>query len=39
MIPLKSEEPRRSVAMVNGLLIAVNVLAFLYQLSLPPKVE
>jgi membrane associated rhomboid family serine protease len=37
MIPLRSETPRRSVALVNLLLIAANVLVFTYQLSLPPR--
>src|ERR1700739_2338644 len=39
MIPLKSEEPHRGIAFVNGTLIAVNIVAFFYQLSLPPRVE
>jgi len=37
MIPLKSEAPRRSLGIVNGLLIAANIVIFLYQLSLPPR--
>jgi hypothetical protein len=37
MIPLRAENPHRNVAVMTGLLIAVNVVVFLYQLSLPPK--
>jgi membrane associated rhomboid family serine protease len=37
MIPLRTENPRHSFAVANGVLIAVNVLVFLYQLSLPPR--
>ena len=37
MIPLRSETPRRTIAWVNMLLIAANVLVFVYQLSLPPR--
>lgn len=38
MIPLRAENPRRTFEVVNVLLIAVNVVVFLYQVSLPPKV-
>jgi len=34
MIPLKDENPTRSFPIVNYCLIAVNVLIFLWQLSL-----
>src|SRR6266699_3071515 len=37
MIPLRAENPHRSVAAITVLLIAVNVVVFLYQLSLPPR--
>src|SRR5580693_8095124 len=37
MIPLRAENKRRSVAVVTTLLIVVNVVVFLYQLSLPAK--
>ncbi len=36
MIPLRDMTPRRSVPLVTVLLIAVNVIVFLYQVSLPP---
>jgi rhomboid family protein len=36
MIPLRDMTPRRSVPVVTVLLIAVNVIVFLYQVSLPP---
>jgi len=38
MIPLRAESPRRTFAAVNLLLIALNVIVFLYQVSLPPRV-
>jgi membrane associated rhomboid family serine protease len=37
MIPLKSDNPRTSPAIVNTMLIAVNILIFFYQFSLGPK--
>jgi len=37
MIPLRAENPRRTFAAVNLLLIAANIFVFLYQVSLPPK--
>jgi membrane associated rhomboid family serine protease len=37
MIPLRAENPRRTFAVVNLLLIALNIVVFLYQLSLAPK--
>ena len=37
MIPLKDLTPRRSFPVVTLLLIAVNILVFAHQLSLPPK--
>jgi membrane associated rhomboid family serine protease len=37
MIPLRAENPRRSVAFVTALLIALNIIIFIYQLSLPPR--
>ena len=37
MIPLRSETPRRTFPLVNILLIAANLLVFVYQLSLPPR--
>jgi membrane associated rhomboid family serine protease len=39
MIPLKSEEPRRSAPFITILLIALNFFVFFFQLSLPPKAE
>jgi membrane associated rhomboid family serine protease len=36
MIPLKDMTPRRSFPVLTLLLIVVNVLVFIYQLSLPP---
>jgi membrane associated rhomboid family serine protease len=39
MIPLRSEAPRRTFGTINVLLIAANILVFIYQLSLPPRVE
>jgi len=37
MIPLRVDILRTRVAICNGMLIIANVLAFLYELSLPPK--
>jgi len=37
MIPLRVDILRTRAAICNGLIIIVNVLAFLYELSLPPK--
>ena len=37
MIPLRAENKRRSVAVVTTLLIVINAVVFLYQLSLPAK--
>ena len=37
MIPLRAENPRRTFAVVNLLLIVANIVVFLYQVSLPPK--
>jgi membrane associated rhomboid family serine protease len=37
MIPLKDMTPRRSLPVVTLLLIAVNVVAFMHQISLPPS--
>jgi membrane associated rhomboid family serine protease len=37
MIPLKDMTPRRSLPVVTLLLIAVNVVAFIHQISLPPS--
>jgi membrane associated rhomboid family serine protease len=37
MIPLRVDILRTRVAICNGILIIANVLAFLYELSLPPK--
>jgi membrane associated rhomboid family serine protease len=37
MIPLRAENPRRTFAIVNLLLIALNITVFIYQVSLPPK--
>jgi len=36
MIPLKDDNPTRTFPFINIALIVANVLAFLYQLSLPP---
>jgi len=38
MIPLKNLDPRRSFPIITLILIAVNVLVFVHQLSLPPRV-
>src|SRR2546426_10305580 len=37
MIPLRDENPTRTVAVVTILLIALNVAAFLYEVSLPQR--
>jgi membrane associated rhomboid family serine protease len=37
MIPLRAENKRRGAAVITTLLIVVNVVVFLYQLSLPPQ--
>jgi rhomboid family protein len=37
MIPLRAENPRRTFAVVNLLLIVANIVIFLYQVSLPQK--
>jgi membrane associated rhomboid family serine protease len=37
VIPLKNLDPRRSFPIITLLLIAVNVIVFLHQVSLPPK--
>jgi membrane associated rhomboid family serine protease len=37
VIPLKDMTPRRSVPVVTLLLIAVNVIVFIHQISLPPR--
>ena len=39
MIPLRDDNPRRTVPYVNYLLIALNVLAFLWELSLGPRLD
>ncbi len=39
MIPLRDTNPRRTVPVVTYLLIGLNVLAFLWQLSLGPALE
>ena len=39
MIPIRDENPSRSVPVVTRLLIAVNVLAFLYELALGPSLR
>jgi len=36
MIPLKDMTPRRSIPFVTLLLIAINVIVFMHQISLPP---
>lgn len=38
-IPLKDLNPRRTLPIVNSLLIVINVLVFFYELTLPPKAE
>jgi len=37
MIPLKDDNPRRTFPIVTILLIAVNTIVFLYEVSLPPR--
>src|ERR1700730_11595043 len=37
MIPLWTDNPRHSIALFNGLLILLNIAAFIYELSLPPQ--
>jgi membrane associated rhomboid family serine protease len=37
VIPLRAENPHRSFAIVNALLIVANILAFVYQVTLPPR--
>jgi membrane associated rhomboid family serine protease len=37
MIPLKNLDPRRSFPIITLLIVAVNVIVFVHQLSLPPK--
>jgi membrane associated rhomboid family serine protease len=37
MIPLRAENPRRTFAAVNLLLIVANIVVFIYQVTLPPK--
>ncbi len=37
MIPLRAENPRRTWAVANVLLILLNTAVFVYQVSLPPK--
>jgi membrane associated rhomboid family serine protease len=37
VIPLRAENPRRTWAVVNILLILLNTAVFVYQVSLPPK--
>ncbi|HKR62119.1 MAG TPA: rhomboid family intramembrane serine protease, partial [Thermoanaerobaculia bacterium] len=39
MIPLRDDNPRQSVPVVTYLLIALNVLAFLWELSLGPRLD
>jgi len=39
MIPLRDDNPRRTVPVVTYVLIALNVLAFLWELSLGPRLE
>lgn len=39
MLPLRDENPRRTVPVVTYLLVALNVLAFLWQLSLGTSLE
>jgi membrane associated rhomboid family serine protease len=38
-IPLKDLNPRRTLPIVNTLLIVANVLVFFYELTLPPRAE
>ena len=37
MIPLRDENPTRTFPIVNYILITINVLVFLWQISLGPK--
>ena len=37
MIPLRAENPRRTFAVVNLLLIALNIAVFIYQVTLPRR--
>jgi membrane associated rhomboid family serine protease len=39
MLPLSDHNPRRTVPVVNYLLVAVNVLVFFWELSLGPSIE
>lgn len=39
MLPLRDDNPRRTVPVINYLLIVLNVLAFLWELSLGPRLE
>src|SRR6266849_9897500 len=39
MIPLRDENPRRTVPVVNVVLIIVNVLMFFWEISLGPDLE
>ena len=39
MIPLKDMTPRRSVPFATLLLIAINVIVFMHQVTLPPAVS
>ena len=39
MIPIRDDAPRSTVPYVNYLLIALNVLAFLFELSLPERTQ
>jgi len=39
MIPLKSDNPRTSPAVVTAVLITLNILIFVYQFSLGPKAD
>src|SRR5437762_298747 len=37
MIPIRADNPRRSWAVANGLLILLNIIVFAYQFSLPER--
>src|SRR5262245_8041316 len=37
VIPLKDDNPTTTVPFVTGILVAINVAVFLYQLTLPPE--
>src|SRR3954468_5478311 len=39
MLPLRDENPRRTVPVVNIILIIINVLMFFWELSLGPQLE